>query len=80
MSFYRSHCAILIIHLRVPSAENFCKQFGPRSSPTKCRAWSGSKLIDTLMVFLKEFFENVDFEKYRQTTKSMKNYPLGKEF
>ena len=34
----------------VLSAENFCKQFGPRS-------WS--KLFDTLMVFLKEFFQKV---------------------
>ena len=32
------------------------KQFGPRSGPTNCWAWSGSKLFDTLMVFLKEFF------------------------
>ena len=40
-----------------------CKHFGPRSGPTTCPPWSGSKLFDTLMVFLKEFFENVDFEK-----------------
>ena len=39
------------------SADNFFKQFGPRSGPTKCRAWSGSKLFDTLVVFLKEFFK-----------------------
>ena len=41
----------------VPSADNLCKQFETRSGPTKCRAWSGSKLFDTLMVFLKEFFK-----------------------
>ena len=29
------------------------------------------------MVFLKEFFEKVDFEKNQETTKSMKNYPGG---
>ena len=51
------------------SADNLCKQFGPRSGATKCRAWSGSKLFDTLMVFLKEFFEKVAFEKSQQTTK-----------
>ena len=45
------------------SADNFCEQFGPRSGPTKCRAWSGSNLFDTLMVFLKEFFKKLDFEK-----------------
>ena len=30
------------------------------------------------MVFLKEFFKNVDFEKNQQMTKSMQNYPVGK--
>ena len=45
------------------SADNFCKQFGPRSVPTKCRAWSGSKLFDALKEILKEFFQKVDFEK-----------------
>ena len=29
-----------------------------------------SKLFDTMMVFLKEFFENVDFEKKNQQTQS----------
>ena len=34
----------------------------------------------TLMVFLKEFFENVNFEnKSVQMTKSMQNYPARKE-
>ena len=33
-----------------------------RMSVLKCRSWSGSKLFDTLMVFLKEF-SKVDFEK-----------------
>ena len=41
-----------------------CKQFGPRSGPAKCQPRSGPKLIDTLMVFLKEFFEKVEFKKY----------------
>ena len=50
------------------SADNFCKQFGPRSSMTRCWAWSGSKLFDTLMVFLKEFFEKVHSENSQQTT------------
>ena len=34
------------------SADSLCKQFGPRS-----------KLFDTLIAFLKEFFEQVDFKK-----------------
>ena len=51
------------------SADHLSKQFGPRSDPSFCRAWSGSKLFNTLMVFLKGFFEEVDFEKNLQTTK-----------
>ena len=50
------------------SADNHCKQFGPRSGPTECWSWSGSRLLDTLMVFLKEFFEKVNFDKNQQTT------------
>ena len=38
-------------------SDNLSKKFGPRSGPTKCRAWYGSKLFDTLMIFLKEFQE-----------------------
>ena len=33
----------------------------------------------TLMVFLKEFFEKVDFKGNHQTTKSIQNYPACKE-
>ena len=40
--------------LPVSSADNVCKQFGPRS---------GSKLFDILIVFLKDFFQKVNFEK-----------------
>ena len=35
------------------TADNFCKQCGPRPSPAKYLASSGSKLFDILMVFLK---------------------------
>ena len=45
------------------SADNFCKQSGPRSGPTLRRAWSGSKLFDTLMIFLKNFFGKKIFWK-----------------
>ena len=38
------------------SADNLCKQFGPRSGSTKRQAWSESKLLDTLPIFTKEFF------------------------
>ena len=55
------------------------KQFGPRSGLTKCRACSGPKLFDILIVFLKECFEKVDFEKINRQQKRMTNYPVGKE-
>ena len=54
------------------SADSLHKQFGPRSGPTKCCAWSWSKLFDTLMVILNEYFKKVDFEKNHQTTKKFK--------
>ena len=45
-----------------------------QSDPTKCRIWSGSKLVDTLIVFLKEFFEKDNFEKKSaDNDKSMEN-------
>ena len=56
---------------------HICKQIGPRSGPTKRRAGSGSNMFDTQMVFLKDFFEKVDFEKNQQTTKKHKKFPRG---
>ena len=50
----------------------FCKQLGPRSGPTICRARFGSKLYDTLIVFVKEIFEKFHFEKNQMTTKAWK--------
>ena len=49
---------VLKLCVIVSSAYNLCKQFGPRSDQTKCLAWSGSKPIDTLIIFLKDFFKN----------------------
>ena len=68
----------ILTNLLVWSADNICKQFGPSSGPTKCRVCSGSKQFDTLIIFLKEFFKNIDFEKNQQTTKKMQNFPIGK--
>ena len=42
-----------LIYLLVQSADNLCKQFGPRS---------GSKLFDTDGIFLKEIFKNGDLK------------------
>ena len=47
----------------VLSAADLCKQFGPRSGPTKCRSWSGSKLIATLIAFLKEFLKKIRMQQ-----------------
>ena len=47
-------------------------RFGLTSGPAECRDWSGSKLFDTLMVFQKEFFEKVDFEKKAANNKTGK--------
>ena len=69
----------LNLYLLVSSADNFCKQFGPRSGPTKCPAWSGSNLFHTQMVVPKEFFEKVDFEKKQQMRKRHEKFPRGKE-
>ena len=41
----------------VSSGDKVFKTFGPRSGMAKCRALSGSKLPNTLMVFLNVFFE-----------------------
>ena len=72
----RTHCTTeTSIQTFNSSADNLDKQFGPRSGPTNRRAWSGSKLFDILMVFLKEFFQKVNFEKNRQTTKKHEKLP-----
>ena len=57
----------------------FANNFDPDQARKKCRAWSGSKLFDTLMVFLKEFFEKVNLKKIHRQQKSMQNYPACKE-
>ena len=54
------------------SGDNICKQFWVQIRPDKiCRAWSGTKQFDTIismMLFMKEIFEKVDFEKKIQRT------------
>ena len=70
----------LTLWLLLLSAENrtFANNFGPRSGPTKCCAWSGSKLFDIEMVFMKEFIEMLIFKNNQQTAQSMQNYPACK--
>ena len=61
---FESHNHSLILYNLVLSADIFCKQFGTRS----------------LMVFLIEFFEKVDFEKrkkYQLTAIKHEKFPRG---
>ena len=60
----------LTLYLLVLSADNLCKQIGTRSGLTEFWACCGSKLFDTLMVFLKDFFLKGGFLKNQQTTKT----------
>ena len=46
--------------------------------PTEPRSWSGSKLFDTLIEFLKDVFEKVDFE-VADDNQRMQHYPSCKE-
>ena len=49
---------------------NLNKQFGPRSGPTECQFWSGFKMFDTLIVLLKEFFDNFFLKSQQAATKT----------
>ena len=64
----------LTLYLLVSSADNFCKQFGPRSRPAKCRAWSGSKLFYTLMV-KKNFLKQLILKKISRLQKEHEKIP-----
>ena len=54
--------ACTTLSLLAATANILCKQFGTRSGLTKCRAWYGSKLLDTLMIFKKNCFEKVNLK------------------
>ena len=71
------HLQLLTSCLLVSSADNLCKQFGPRLN---IGPDLDLNMFHTLMeIFLKEFFEKVDFEKKNsRRPKSMKNKPVGK--
>ena len=67
----------LTLCLIVSSADNSFKQSGPRPGQTKCWAFhlAVSKQFDTLIVFLKAFFEKVDFEKKSADDKTHAKLP-----
>ena len=66
---FHLHRKYIILCLKVLSVDDLWKPVEPRSGTTICRAWSGFKLFDTLMAFLKEFFEKDN---------NMQNYPACK--
>ena len=58
----------LTLYLLVSSADNLCKQFGPRSGPTKCRAD-----LDSNCLTLWWCSWNIFLEKNQQMTKKHAN-------
>ena len=81
--FFQHECSltkyyILTLYLLESSADNFCKQFGPRSGPTKCRAWSGSKMFDTDGIPERIFRKGWFWQKITRQQKSTKNCPGGR--
>ena len=61
-AYWKTSCWYLTL-IFLLSADKLCKQFKTRSGLRECRSSSRSKQIDTLIVFLKPFFEEVNFEK-----------------
>ena len=78
--YIKLYLCMLVATFVVCWYDNVCKQFRPRSGPTEYRSWSGSKSFDTLIEFLNEFSEKVDFKKISADNKSIKNYPACKQF
>ena len=62
--------------LLVSSADNFCKQFGPKSGPTICPDLD-PKCLTLMLILSKNFSKKVILKKSRQQ-KSMKNFPVCK--
>ena len=54
------------------SADNICKQFRPRSSPTQRSVRSGFKLFDAPIVLLTEFFKILIIKKVAEDKKACK--------
>ena len=82
----RIHLLLLIRKQKAPFTywlsllKNLSNQFESRSGPTERRAWSGSKLLATLMMFL-NIFKTVNFEKkINRRQKCLKMLPACQEF
>ena len=59
--------------------ENLNKQFRPQIRLEKMSGPYQDPNCLTLIVILKEYFQNVDFDQKKRQQKSMQNYPVGKE-
>ena len=71
---YRSMNFRRYFHSLSPSV--VCKQFGPDQA--RQNGWPDlNPNCLTLIVYLKEFFEKIDFEKNQQTTKKREKFPRG---
>ena len=67
----------LTLYLLVSSADSFYKQFGSRSGPIKCRAWSGFKMFDTDSVPERILKQKVILKKKSADDKKQKKFPRG---
>ena len=51
--YFQNILLVLMFNSFLASCDFYCcKQFGPSSGPSESESWSGSKLFDTLIVFL----------------------------
>ena len=69
---YKVKSTLSMLAWLLSSADNICKQFGSRSGPTDCRSYSGSKLFDTLIVFLSIFWKCWFWKKSVGDNKTLK--------
>ena len=66
---------LCLLEAILSSADNFCKQLGPRSGPTKHPTWSASKLFTLWWVSWNIFWKKVYFEK-KKISRRQKNVKL----
>ena len=62
-NMFRYVIIVKLFELPLLSADNLCKQLGPRSKPNKMSFLRWTTASDTLMVFLKDFFKKLILNK-----------------
>ena len=68
-------CQLQISLIAGTSADSLCKQFGPRSGPTKSLSWSGSRLLDTDSVPQRIFWKSEFWKKISRWQQKHANGP-----